>query len=343
MKALVKYASGVGNLGIREMPEPTPAAGEVKVEVKYGGVCGTDIHIYHDRYKSYPPVIMGHEWSGVVIELGDGVKTVKVGDRVTGIPAAYTCGHCRYCLEGHVFLCSERLSFGSGRNGAFAKYAVLGERSIQKLGVNVTYKAGALSEPLACVVKAVEFMTGITAGDVVLVSGPGPVGLLAAQLAKAEGGFVVLAGTDVDLQRMAIARQLGIDVTVNVQRDDVGRILRDLTDGYGADVVLECSGTPAATRLGIEVVRKEGKFTQIGLHEHPFELDFVQILLKDLRITASFASSLEAWVRAMTILSQGRVQTEPLVSDILPLSQWEKAFDKINKREGLKILLQPED
>jgi L-iditol 2-dehydrogenase len=343
MKALVKYASGVGNIGIREMPEPTAGPGEVKVEVKYGGICGTDIHIYHDLYKNYPPVIMGHEWSGVVVSLGDGVKTLKVGDRVTGIPAAYTCGHCRYCLEGHVFLCTDRLSFGSGRNGGFAKYAVLGEKAIRKLPDSVSFKAGALSEPLACMVKAVEFTTGIMAGDVVLVSGPGPIGLLAAQLARAEGGYVVLAGTDVDAERLQVARNLGIEVTVNVQHDNVDQILKDLTNGYGADVVLECSGSPAATRMGIQVVRKEGKFTQIGLHEHPFELDVLQILLKDLTFKASFASSLEAWDRAMILLGQGKVQTEPVVSDILPLSDWEKGFDKINRREGLKILLQPED
>jgi L-iditol 2-dehydrogenase len=343
MKALVKYASGVGNIGIREMPDPTPAAGEVKVKVKYGGICGTDIHIYHDLYKNNPPVIMGHEWSGVVVELGDGVKTLKLGDRVTGIPAAYTCGHCRYCLEGHIFLCPDRLSFGSGRNGGFAKYTVLGEKAIRKLPDNVSYKAGALSEPLACMVKAVEFMSNIIAGDVVLVTGPGPIGLLAAQLARAEGGYVVLAGTDVDAERLEIARTLGIDLTVNVQRDNVDQILKGLTNGYGADVVLECSASPAATRMALQVLRKEGRLTQIGLHEHPFELDVLQILMKDLTVRASFASSLEAWDRAMVLLGQGKVQTEPLVSDILPLSEWEKGFEKINKREGLKILLQPED
>ena len=343
MKALVKYAPGVGHIGIRDMPEPVPGAGEVKVEVKYGGICGTDIHIYHDHYKNNPPVIMGHEWSGQVVEVGPGVETVAVGDRVTGIPAAYTCGRCRYCLEGHVFLCEHRLSFGSGLHGAFARYAVVKEKNIRHLPDNVSFKGGALSEPLACCVKAVVFITQISAGDVVLVTGPGPIGLLAAQLARAEGGYVVLAGTDADEERMALGKELGADLTLNVQKDDVVSTLQELTHGYGADVVLECSASPAATRLGIEAIRKEGKFTQIGLHDHPFEFDFLQILMKDLRVSGSFASSLEAWDRAMVLLAQGKVQTEPLVSDILPLSDWEKGFEKINNREGLKILLQPED
>jgi L-iditol 2-dehydrogenase len=343
MKALVKYAPGVGNVGIREMPEPTPGESQVKVEVKYGGICGTDIHIYHDHYKNNPPVILGHEWSGQVVEVGPGVKTIQVGDRVTGIPAAYTCGRCRYCLEGRVFLCKDRVSFGSGVHGGFAKYAVVGEKNIRHLPDNISFKAGALSEPFACCVKAVCLMTGVSAGDVVLVTGPGPIGLLTAQLAKAEGGFVVLAGTQVDKERLEIGQKLGADLTVDVQKDDVDGILKDLTNGYGADVVLECAGAPAATRLGVQVIRKEGKFTQIGLHDKPFEFDVLQILYKEIKFTGSFASSLDAWDRAMVLFKGGKIQAEPIVSDILPLTQWEKGFEKINNREGLKILLEPED
>ncbi len=343
MKAVVKYAPGVGHVGIRDMPEPTPGEGEVKVEVKFGGICGTDIHIYHDHYKSNPPVILGHEWSGEVVELGPGVDSVKVGDRVTGIPPVYTCGKCRYCLEGHLMLCDQRVSFGSGVNGAFAKYAVLPAKNVRHLPDNVSYKAGALSEPLACCVKAASLMTGIMAGDVVLVTGPGPIGLLAVQVAKAEGGFVVLAGTSVDEERMEVGKGLGADLTLNVEKDDVVSILKDLTQGYGADVVLECAGVPAATRLGIEAIRKEGKFTQVGLHDRPFELDFLKVLTKELKVTGSFGASLEAWDRTMILFAQGKVQTEPVVSDILPLAEWEAGFNKINTRQGLKILLQPEE
>jgi L-iditol 2-dehydrogenase len=343
MKAVVKYAPGVGHVGIRDMPEPTPGEGEVKVEVKFGGICGTDIHIYHDHYKSNPPVILGHEWSGEVVELGPGVDSVKVGDRVTGIPPVYTCGKCRYCLEGHLMLCDQRVSFGSGVNGAFAKYAVLPAKNVRHLPDNVSYKAGALSEPLACCVKAASLMTGIMAGDVVLVTGPGPIGLLAVQVAKAEGGFVILAGTSVDEERMEIGKGLGADLTLNVEKDDVVSILKELTQGYGADVVLECAGVPAATRLGIEAIRKEGKFTQVGLHDRPFELDFLKVLTKELKVTGSFGASLEAWDRTMILFAQGKVQTEPVVSDILPLAEWEAGFNKINTRQGLKILLQPEE
>ena len=197
-------------------------------------------------------------------------------------------------------------------------------------------------EPLACVVKPVIFMTGISAGEVVLVSGPGPIGLLAAQVAKAEGAFVVLAGTTADQERLKIGRQLGADVTVDVQKEDAVSILRDLNGGYGADVILECSGAGAAVRLGIQAVRKEGRFTQIGILDKPMELDFMTMFHKDLRLTVSYASTYESWERSLALVSRGQVKTEPVISHILPLAEWQKGFDLIRQREGLKIVLQPE-
>ena len=342
MKALSKTAPGVGHVEIRDVPEPTPEVGEVKCEVKYCGICGTDIHIYHGRYKE-PPFIMGHEWSGVVVETGPGVESFQAGDRVTGIPLGPTCGRCRYCLEGYPFLCSDRVSFFRVDNGAFAKYVIALESTLRRLPDNVSFKAAALMEPLACVVKAVVFMTGISAGEVVLLTGPGPIGLLAMQVAKADGGFVALAGTSADTERLEIGKQLGADVTVNVETDDVQAILQGLTNGYGPDVVLECSGALPALRLGIDVIRNRGTLTQIGVLDNNLEFDFMTAFLKDLRVVLSYASTYESWDRSLTLVSRGQVKLEPLVTDILPLSEWEKGFEKINNRQGLKILLRPEE
>ena len=187
MKALVKYASGKGNVGIREMPEPTPNPGEVKVEVKFCGICGTDIHIYYDHYKSNPPVILGHEWSGEVVEVGANVRNVKVGDELQVYHQVTHVGDVDIVCEGETALCNDRLSYGIGCNGAFAKYAVFAEKNIQRLPDNVKFRIGALTEPLAVCVKAVILVTGISAGEVVFITGPGPIGLLATQLAKVEG------------------------------------------------------------------------------------------------------------------------------------------------------------
>ena len=342
MKALVKTAPGVGHVEICDVPEPTPGPGTVKCEVKYCGICGTDIHIYHGRWKE-PPFIMGHEWSGVVVETGPGVESVQAGNRVTGIPLGPTCGRCHYCLEGHPFMCSDRIGFTTPDNGAFSKYVIALESTLRRLPDNVSFEAAALMEPLACVVKAVVFVTGISAGEVVLLTGPGPIGLLTLQVAKAEGSFVVLAGTSADAERLEIGKRLGADATINVETDDVEGILQGLTNGYGPDVVLECSGALPAVRMGVDVIRKEGTLTQIGVLDHNLEFDFMTAFLKDLRVNISYASTYESWDRALTLVSRGQVKLEPLVTDILPLSEWEKGFEKINNREGLKILLYPEE
>jgi L-iditol 2-dehydrogenase len=340
MKALVKYAAGFGNVGLRDVPEPTPDEAHVKVAIEYGGICGTDLHVYRGTYRSRPPVTMGHEWSGRVVELGPGVDSVQVGERVTSIPAEQTCGKCRYCLVGHIYQCEHRLSFGTRLNGAFAAYGIVAADRIRRLPDGTSFKAGALTEPLACCVKAVA-ATHISAGDVVVVSGPGPIGLLTLQLAKLDGAYVVLTGTSADRRRLEIGRQLGADLTLNVETDDVDAIVRGLTQGYGADVVLECSGTPAATRSGFQVVRREGKFTQIGLHEEPFQFDFLQVLLKEVNIVASFSSSFESWDRALLLMDRGKLDLEAIVSDVLPLTEWETAWRKIEARDALKILLTP--
>ena len=189
MKALVKYATGVGNMEIREVPEPSPGFGEVKIEVKATGICGSDLHTYHGNI-GIPmklPVVTGHEFAGVVVEVGEGVEGIEVGERVTAETTFSTCGRCIHCLTGSYNLCLQRRGIGYWLNGAFAKYTVVPAIRVHKLPDNVDFIGGALSEPLACVVHGAMELTGVSAGDVVLVTGPGAIGLLTMQVAKAEG------------------------------------------------------------------------------------------------------------------------------------------------------------
>ena len=345
MKGLVKFKKGEGNVEIQEVNEPKPGRDEVMIEVKATGICGSDIHIYHDDIKIplKPPVIMGHEFSGVVAEVGDKVKNVKIGDRVTSETAASVCGVCRYCRTGNHNLCANRLGIGYWINGAFTKYCVVPKERVHKLPPNIDFVSAAVCEPLSCCVHGVIELTGVTAGDVVVVTGPGAIGLLTLQLAKAEGGQVVMCGTSRDEERLKLAQELGADFVVNVQKDDPVKIVNDLTQGYGADVVLECSGAPGAANFGLEVVRKQGKYTQIGLFGRPIEIDFEKIAYKEIRVTGSFSQRWTAWELALKLLSQGKVKTRSLVSDVLPLTQWREGFKKHEEKSGVKILLTPVD
>jgi L-iditol 2-dehydrogenase len=208
---------------------------------------------------------------------------------------------------------------------------------------NLDFDSGALAEPLACCVKAVNEFSTIHVGDVVLVTGPGPIGLLAAQLVKAQGTSVILVGTAADSDRLAMGRDLGIDYTFQAETFDIDSVTSELTSGEGVDVLLECSGVPAALLMGLQCVRKQGQITQIGLFGKPFELDFEQIVYKDIRVAGSFGSSVSSWSRALTLLRQGIVQVAPLISNILPLSEWEQGFRIAHQKEGLKVLLHPAD
>jgi len=345
MRAVVKYAPGRGNVGLMDLPEPVPGPDEVKIEVKAAGICGSDLHIYDGdiRLLVKPPVVMGHEFSGVVAEVGSSVSEWKPGDRVTSETSVYVCGECVPCRTGNYNVCAEKRVIGYWFNGAFTKYCVVPSRLVHSLPVNVSFTAGALCEPLACCVNGVTEKTVISPGDVVIISGPGAIGLLSLQLAKAEGASVILCGTKLDGKRLELGRELGADVTVNVQEQDPSKVISELTHGAGPDVFIECSGSSEAVRMGFHLVRRGGRFTQIGLTGHAFELDFDTVAYKEMTIRGSLGQRWTSWRRGLKLLAEGLVKTEPLVSDILPLTEWKIGFTKMERKDGLKVILTPVD
>ena len=344
MKAVVKYAIGPGNVELRDVPEPVPGSDEVKIEVKAAGICGSDLHIFRGDIKLpvRPPVIIGHEFSGIIADVGSSVTEFKPGDRVTSETSAQVCGTCISCRTGNYNVCAKKRLLGYWFNGAFTKYCVVPSRLVYHLPDNINFNAGALCEPLACCVNGVLEKTGISPGDTVVVAGPGAIGLLSLQLAKAVGGFIILCGTQIDENRLWLGRKMGADITINVQEQDPCKVVSELTDGAGADVFIECSGSEHAVRMGFEIIRCGGSYTQIGLSGHPFQLDFDTIAYKELTIKGSLGQRWTAWKKGLKLLERGLVKTEPLISDVLPLSQWQEGFRKVEKKEGLKIILNPE-
>ncbi|MEW6228748.1 MAG: zinc-binding dehydrogenase [Bacillota bacterium] len=341
MKGLVKYARGVGNMELRDIPEPSPGPREVKIRVKAAGICGTDIHIYYDEYPNVPPLVVGHELSGTVVETGAGAKRFSVGDRVTSETFASTCGVCRFCREGNRNLCPERKSIGSHLDGAFAEYVVIAEDHVRALPEHVDFPEGALCEPLACCVHGVLELTDITPGDVVLVSGPGPIGLICAQLVKAAGATLVVSGTGADRHRLDLARKFGADVTVGVTGEDLGTVIAGLTSGCGADVVIECAGNEASARSCVEVARKQAQYLQMGLFGKSITWEQDTLVFKELTVLGSFSHRKSAWDRAMTLLAERKVDLRPLVSHQLSIDRWREGFEIFEHKQGLKVVLVP--
>jgi len=341
MKGLVKYAAGPGNMEIREVSEPSAGAGQVKIAINYAGICGSDLHIYHSdiAIPVNPPVVIGHEFSGVISEVGEGVNDFAVGDRVISMTAYEYCGTCEYCRIGYFNLCPQRRTLGYWFDGVFAPYTVVPADRVMKIPDNVSDLSASMTEPLACVCHAVYDLCTIVPGDVVLVTGPGAIGIMAMQVAKAHGATVIISGTGIDAPRLALAKSLGADVTVNIETDDLEEIIMSATGGYGADVVLECSGVAPAIDSALNLIRKQGYFVQIGLPGDKIPFDISKVAFKEIKFTGSLGSRRSSWEQALMLQESGVVKLEPLGDTILSLSDWKDAFKRFEDKIGCKIIL----
>ena len=340
MKALVKFGKGVNDIELREIPEPVPQANEVKVKVEATGICGTDLYGYSALK---PPVVLGHETAGVVVEVGEEVKNVKVGDRVTTETTAYICGQCKFCQSKDYNLCVHRKGLGSAVNGAFAEYFVIREKSIHQIPLRIDFNSASLFEPLSCAVHAVVEQANLLPHEAVLVLGPGPLGLLTAQIAKSLGAKVIICGIEGDEKRLSIAKKFGIDQIFIIKKKDIKNHLSKLTVGYGVDVVFECSGSVEAVEYGLNLIRKGGRYIQQGIIQQPIQLRFDQILFdKELSIIGSRTQKPSSWDKAINLVNEGKVNLKELVSDVLPLSNWKEGFRRAKQKKSIKIVLQPD-
>ncbi len=343
MKAIVKYGEGKGFVELRDVPEPEPGPGEVRIKVAFAGVCASDLHIlnYDIAITIKPPVVMGHEFSGVIDKLGRGVEGWRVGDRVVAEANYRVCGTCRYCTSGFYHLCGNREVLGYWHDGVFAPYTIVPAVRLHALPPEISFQQGALIEPIACVVAGVCELITVREGDLVLVTGPGTIGLAALQIAKAAGARVICAGTAQDERRLKTAVTLGADFIVNVEKEDMGKRLSELSSGKGVDTAIECAGDGRAVSSCIAALRKQGQYLQLGLMGRRIELDFDSIAFKQLHVTGSVSSRDVSWHRTIELIQRGEVTPEALVSDVLPLEEWEDAFRMHTEKKQFKILFEP--
>jgi L-iditol 2-dehydrogenase len=341
MKALRKFEAGVAKFRVEEIQAPKPGADEILVDVEYAGICGTDLHIFHDTYNDAPPMTIGHEFSGVVTQVGSHVTRFKPGDRIVSETNAEYCGECFLCKQGRFCLCDARKALGQQTDGVFAEQAVLRASNVHVLPDSVSMKEAALAEPLSCVVHAVMERSKIQAGDNVLVSGPGPIGLMSVMIAKISGANVILTGTSIDGSRLELGRKIGADRTVDVMNEDLQTAVNEFTDNKGVDVVLECSGVPAAVSAGIKVLRKLGIFTQIGLFGAPASVDLNAVCFKEITYHGCLSKTNWSWRRTVELLGTQKLPLEKLVSHEFTLDQWQEAFKVADEKSGIKILFKP--
>ncbi|NCO41962.1 MAG: hypothetical protein COZ06_38505 [Armatimonadetes bacterium CG_4_10_14_3_um_filter_66_18] len=344
MQALVKTQKGIGYLELQEKPEPKPGVGEVLIEVKACGICGTDVHVKHDQFPYWPPVILGHEFAGEVVELGPEAEGIEVGARVVGEPHTQHCGHCYLCRTGNVQICAMKRSPGWGIDGAFAKYLVMPTKLLHRMPNGMSFDEAAVVEPTAnCVTDIVE-RARLQAGDFVVVLGPGPIGLLSALTAKAAGArHVAIVGTPADeAVRLSKARELGLDTVLNLAETDPVEAVMDLTNGLGADMVIECSGAPPAIASTVKYVRKLGKICAIGLTGGTaVQFPWDDAMKKVCELIFNLSTQYTSWDRTIALIASGQLPAGEVISHREPLANWEKVFEDVEELRALKALLIP--
>jgi threonine 3-dehydrogenase len=338
VKALFKAASGPG-LSLVERPEPTPGASEVKIQVLRTGICGTDLHI--DSWDAWAasavnaPLIPGHEFSGRVVEIGEDVTTVPVGALVSG-EGHIVCGLCRNCRAGRRHLCKNTSSVGVNRDGAFAEFVVIPESNVWQHPETIDPDLAAIFDPLGNAVHTA--LSFPLVGEDVLITGAGPIGLMAAKVARHVGArFVVIS--DVNEPRLELARRMGVDIAVNVTRDSVAQAQKTLGMREGFDVAFEMSGSSAALTDILTNLGNGARVAVLGLPSAPIAIDWAKVVSHMITIKGIYGREMfETWY-AMNAMVQTGLDVSDVITDRFPASRWDDAFAVARRGDSGKVVI----
>jgi len=339
MKALVYY--GPEDVRLSEIADPKPAPGEALIQVKACGICGSDVHGYLGiTGRRIPPMVMGHEFSGQVAEVGKGVTGIKAGDRVAPYPVIF-CGDCEPCRQGNMHLCLNKKALGVlSCNGAMAEYVSIPSKLLFKLNDSVPYELGSMMEPLAVAYRGVNRAGDVT-GKNVLVVGSGTIGLLATAILRTRHPKRIFVSDTNDV-RLDVARKMGADVVINPTRDDPGDILRRATNGVGADVAFEAVGATPTVQQAMASLRMGGTAVWIGNSAKMIELNMQEVVTRELRVVGTFLYSFQEFHEVVDMLNQDKLRVEPMISLRAPMMEkGVELFAKLAKNPGslIKVIL----
>ena len=338
----MKASRFLGNktFAVADLPTPHAGPGELVLRNQVCGVCGTDVHIYHGEPGSAdvnPPVVLGHEYSGEVVEVGEGVTGFAVGDHVTVDPNIY-CGHCAYCQNGKKQLCPSMEAIGVTRDGGFAQYSLIPASQAFKLEPTVPWEAAAMAEPLACCLHGID-LAGIQVGDKVCVVGGGAIGLLMVQLAKLSGASQIVL-SEPNEKRRQVGLQLGANAAIDPTRPDAQEAFAQVLGG-GANVVIECVGNVPAVKSAFQFA---GKGATVLLFSVPkvdatFDLPLFDVYKKELTIKGSFVNP-DTHARAVALINSGKVDFDPIITHRFTLDQLPEAIAMQMSDASIKVVVE---
>ena len=345
MKAVIKKEKGPYNIGVMEIEEPYLEEKEILIRVEAAGICHTDFYLVEwnsaieEEYHPAFPLVMGHEFSGRILKIGKRVKGFEKGDPVVVNPILY-CGRCHFCLDGRQQLCNQRTLLGLQKNGGFAEKISVRSENVYKLPQTMDLEVAAMGEPLCTIIHAFEKVRP-NYGDTILISGPGTIGMLGLLMGQFSGcGKIIMSGLDLDQERLQVAERLGA-VTINVEKENIKEMVKDVTQGAGVDIALETSGSSEAIGEDLDLLKRGGKLMLIGLSKSFAHFLPITFALGEKEMHGIRAYSLKSWDTCINILSSGKIDLKPLITQRLPLDEAERGFELFQQRKGLKILFKP--
>ena len=337
MDALVKPIAGPG-LELRKVPVPTPGPGEVLIKVHKTAICGTDVHIYNwDPWAQQhikPPMTIGHEYVGEIAELGAGVKGLTVGQRVSG-EGHITCGRCRNCHTGNIQWCKDTMGVGVDRDGAFAEYVCIPATNVIEIDPSLPEDVVSFFDAFGNATHTALMWDLV--GEDVLITGAGPIGIIAVGICKYAGARRVVI-TDVNEYRLDLAKKLGADAAVNVAKEDLREVMKQQGIVEGFDVGLEMSGAPAGLKQLLTVMRNGGKVSLLGISNKPIELDMNDIICKGLTLQGIYGRKMDNW-HQMSYMVQGGLDLTPVITHRFHYTDFQKGFDAMNSGKSGKVVL----
>ena len=342
--AVVHYALEPLAVELREIPVPEISDGEILLQVGAVSVCGSDVHQAHKTH-SWPvnvPVVLGHEFGGTVAGLGPGVRGFREGDRVVCETAAVICGECMLCRSGRYNLCPSRKGFGYGVDGAMARFVRVPARCLHHIPDSLPFDIACLTEPHAVAYQAMCVNSTIRPGDLVVVLGPGPIGLLCARMAALSGANpLIVAGVTADAARLEVARALGATHTVDLLKENLNEVVHGHAP-EGADLVCDATGASRALEDALKLARPDGQVIKVGWSPEAVVVDMNPLVHKNVRLQGSFSHNYPVWERVIHLLDRGLTLPQVIVGLRAPLEQWREAFDAMHDRRVIKSVLLPQ-
>lgn len=344
MTGVVQFDLTPRSVELRELEIPEIGEEDVLLQVGAVSVCGSDVHQYHgtQSWAVRTPVVLGHEFGGIVARAGKRVSGFREGDRVVSETAASICGQCIYCRAGEYNICPQRKGFGYGINGAMSNYVSVPERCLHHIPDSLPFERAALTEPCCVAYNCVAVKSKVRPGDTVVVFGPGPIGLLCAEMARINGaGNLIIAGMAQDASRLEAARQLGVTHAVNIQEVSLTDLLREIGDGLGAHLVIDAAGASAALKSAMEIVRPGGQITKVGWGPQPLNFSLDPLVQKAVTLQGSFSHTFQNWEQVVSMLASGQINLQPVISRVAGLEDWKDCFDGMHDGAYVKSVLRP--